>query len=58
MLLWLSLVCRLPFALERMGGDAGASAGETIAALGIKYLRSSSKESEGAGALLARFYSR
>ncbi len=59
LLLWLSLVCRLPFALERLGGDAaGASAGETIAALGMKYLRSSSKENEGAAALLARFYSR
>jgi hypothetical protein len=58
LLLWLSLVCRLPFALERLGGEAGASAGATIAGLGMQYLRSSSKENEGAAALLARFYSR
>ena len=58
LLLWLSLVCRLPFALERLGGVAGASAEGTIVGLGMKYLRSSSKESEGAAALLSRFYSR
>lgn len=58
LLLWLSLVCRLPFALERLGSGAGAGAGGMIVLLGMKYLRSSSKESQGAVALLARYYSR
>lgn len=72
LLLWLSLVCRLPFALDSVrppppkaststsaaAQGEGLSAGETIERIGMRYLGSSSKESDGAVSLLGRYYSR
>lgn len=63
LLLWLSLVCMLPFALHLLDGSAAPSSSSTrppskIESIGRRYLGSSSKERDGAAALLARYYSR
>lgn len=62
LLLWLSLVCMLPFALHLLDGSAAPSSStrptSKIESIGKRYLGSSSKERDGAVALLARYYSR
>lgn len=65
LLLWLSLVSILPFALDRIDRHKGTgssssdvSAFSEIESIGRKYLSSASKERDGAVALLARYYSR
>ncbi|KAG1751240.1 TBCD protein [Suillus lakei] len=59
-LLWLSLICRIPFDLQKFDDDATRS-GETANAIelvGKDRLNMAGLEREGAATLLARFYAR
>lgn len=58
-LLWLSLVCRIPFDLEQFDevGQHGRTA-NTIESIAKEYLDKAGLEREGAAILLARFYTR
>ena len=66
LLLWLSLVSMLPFALKSLDRLSVPSSSRTILptstsrieAIGMRYLSCSSKERDGAVALLARYHSR
>ncbi|BGP20093.1 hypothetical protein JCM10213v2_008228 [Rhodosporidiobolus nylandii] len=54
LLLWLSVVVRLPFDLTRLDQRTG----QTVERLGYEALRRASKEGDGGVEVLARFYSR
>ncbi|GAA6008247.1 hypothetical protein JCM10207_000052 [Rhodosporidiobolus poonsookiae] len=54
LLLWLSVVIRLPFDLARLGPDTA----ETMQRVGFEALALASKEGDAAQEVLARFYSR
>jgi len=58
-LLWLSLVCRIPFDLEQFDevGQHGRTA-NMIESIAKEYLDKAGLEREGAAILLARFYTR
>ncbi|KAG8825053.1 hypothetical protein FRC19_000490 [Serendipita sp. 401] len=59
-LLWLSLICRLPFDLSNFdpeGGESGSTA-DTIEAIGLQYLDKAGLERDAAALLLARLYAR
>jgi hypothetical protein len=64
LLLWLSLVCILPFALHHLDGTSPSASTSSAAPvskieiIGKRYLGVSGKERDGAVALLARYYSR
>ena len=58
-LLWLSLVCRIPFDLDQFDepGHKGRTAG-TLETAGKQYLDYAGLEREGAAVLLSRLYMR
>ncbi|KEI42501.1 uncharacterized protein L969DRAFT_91941 [Mixia osmundae IAM 14324] len=54
LLIWLSLLCMLPFALDKVGKDVHAR----ILAIARQFLGSAGKERDGAAILLARLHAR
>ncbi|KZS90474.1 TBCD protein [Sistotremastrum niveocremeum HHB9708] len=56
-LLWLGLVCMIPFDLKRFDSP-GTDIASDLHAMGLKYLGTPGLEREGAALLLARLYSR
>ena len=62
LLLWLSLICMIPFDLSRFDDvsktSAGASTASKLEAVGLQYLGVAGKEREGAAVLLGRLFLR
>lgn len=58
MLLWLSLVCMLPFDLAQFDNDSSGTTAKTIEKFGVPELKKSGLERDGAAWMLSRLYMR
>jgi tubulin-specific chaperone D len=60
MLLWLSLICRIPFDLSNFDSTEANSGGmaQRIESIGREYLNKSGLDKDGAALLLSKLYTR